>query len=658
MKLKKRNVLFTLLIAFIVTSCTEKIADELKKVDSQESSNSNQTLSNKGMRVVSTVNPGFSHLLHKEGNASAGCEILAPSAGWKASNYTKQDPSGTIVTDCILDVEELDLYQYGAKLKFDVDENLCEYVTYTPFRFFQYQPGISTKVQFEVGCDEVCGEFNEDVCNNYDGKLYKTFDEATNYTSSNHFFDSITGNPQTCQFDHSLGDAFAPNCDSGSVTTKHYDITSYPEVWCNGGDLGDFTDRSAANCETAYTWADNGTCDDGVSPDQATCEAATQIWTPNFQCNGVAPAGSRATEELCTAVGELRQFRCELASGNATLNEDISKRDVASCGGEAINCMEGPGTVIEGDPKWTHTLWTNEDLSPISEEVIIDAPYDKEYRDGNMSTNRYVSSYSRVCSSQGAKASYAAASFVGHEVENIPSFLSYSGEIIDSDQNGIEDYIILADHPFQGTQLRYSRPRYYVTPYYSFSCLDKSRDIKAQIRVHIREWDREFNSDSTYLNLVSDFEGSGDVLMDNDGFYDQDQAWNDREDWDDFLTETSGICTADPSYTNKYDCEEIGGLVWDTTPVFTNDDCSTLTYKPGSGSCLDGVSTTKAACLAAIPIGDRCRDNATFAGSGIVGGSGTHTTKASCDAAGGNWFPQPWDGDTDETSLNFPKSQL
>jgi hypothetical protein len=85
-------------------------------------------------------------------------------------------------------------------------------------------------------------------------------------------------------------------------------------------------------------------------------------------------------------------------------------------------------------------------------------------------------------------------------------------------------------------------------PFYTFYCLDNAFDIKARIRIIVRDWDRIFPSTNANFELISDINlsdarqdvaaGSVEVEGDQDGL----NPLNDLRDWDDLLpmTRSSG----------------------------------------------------------------------------------------------------------------------
>jgi hypothetical protein len=91
-----------------------------------------------------------------------------------------------------------------------------------------------------------------------------------------------------------------------------------------------------------------------------------------------------------------------------------------------------------------------------------------------------------------------------------------------------------------------------VNPFYTFYCYDDAFDVKARIRMVVREWDRIFPTDSSDLELLSDLGKGQFARMDSTVEYevpgDTDQwlLMNDIQDWDDHIPmeRTPGVFNA------------------------------------------------------------------------------------------------------------------
>jgi hypothetical protein len=104
---------------------------------------------------------------------------------------------------------------------------------------------------------------------------------------------------------------------------------------------------------------------------------------------------------------------------------------------------------------------------------------------------------------------------------------------------------------------------YQTNPFYIFECLDSARELKARIRMVVRDWDRIFwdtnidGSDNSNLELLSDIYMTSDPSINNHARMDymaidpDDELsnFNDYLDWDDLIpmARDSGAITLRPA---------------------------------------------------------------------------------------------------------------
>lgn len=222
-------------------SCTEQISEEIQNnataAPSSGSGGSTPDIETSAIRIINTANSTRSYIMHKAGSLDEACELQAPSGGFDAATYANNDPDTVI--DCILDAEEFDLYFSGAELEVQVDDNLCEYVQYRPFKYFQWQPGSTgilagslaapSKVVHKVECDAFC---STDVT--YNALCGNSYASTAGFpTLSNQYVsedDLLTS--ALCEFDYSDEDDgngnTGPNCDEGKYRTTTYNLIEDP----------------------------------------------------------------------------------------------------------------------------------------------------------------------------------------------------------------------------------------------------------------------------------------------------------------------------------------------------------------------------------------------------------------------------------------------
>lgn len=487
---------FVLLIVTTLISCTEEISEEIQNEasankttsdsDSGDSSLASETAS---IRVINNQDPQLSFIMHKAGSVEEACELDAPAGGFDAADYANNDPDTVI--DCILDAEEYDLYFEGMDIDIQVDANLCEYVQYKPFKYFQWQPGYTNRSLYKVECDQVCTDANPAICD-------KSFATDTAGVLSNEL--TNTDSDVLCSFDYSdettLDESeIGPNCDTGSFYTKTYTYTSYDHD------------------------------DDPL------------------------------TDNICPAVPESSEFI------------------ESECGGDLKACYGGGSFPTELPLDKTSLVTQNTSLDSLTIDAKVESPFSQGF-----ATNLSIANFSRVCSSTtntkvDSDFDVGLVDLIGDEVETMTSASSFSPIPVDIEEDGNIDHYILAKNPLDGIAIS-SSARSDLTPYYQIRCLDSARDIKAQIRIFVREWDRTFDDDNLFIARLSDVNQGLSARMDSNGDQEPGRSWNNFLDWDDHFTDLDLDDTTD---TNNFD----GYALLD--PVFENNQCVDL----NTGYCYD-----------------------------------------------------------------------
>ncbi|MDH5414566.1 MAG: hypothetical protein OEW87_10545 [Flavobacteriaceae bacterium] len=569
--MKKINMLM-LLITLGLASCVEQVSEEIKN----ENTSINQEVSyvNKAMRIINNNDSSLSHILHKSGSLSEACELKAPTLGFSSADYDKT--SNAYNVDCIIDAQELDLFFSGAKFGVEVDEYLCEYVAYKPYRFLRYQPGSSQKSKYTVTCDDTCASAHQSICD----KSFRTTGAsfpAISPGSVQTINPAVLTSPALltdvvnqegpdsvyrCEFNYDRTDInpnsiAGPNCDSGRLYTNNLYLNSGIEL----AHCSDPTYLNQGDCEAAVpaeVWTeDTPVCDSGVASEYPTIE-----WSPAV-----------AYEE---------------------------------CAGETINCFDGPGSNdFTGTDSKQHTiLYQNTDLNSFKKDWIIESPLSK-----NHLTNIFVANYSRICSSTSDNKPNANFDSVlslinGQEVEDMVVNNGYNSFTVDENGDGVTDYTVKGMHMFSGPRLQN------IQPYYAVLCLDRAKDVKAQIRVFIRDWDRGFDASNPFIAKLSDI-NQPTPLMDAYGDQQTSSAWNDAWDIDDLFYDVDGNRLAD------YD-----GDADNIDRAFTNDQCTGLDY----GYCSNRTYTSQASCelnSEEWKVGAHCTTAGLLTPGTCTGGGGT-----------------------------------
>tara|TARA_B100001971_G_C18268036_1_gene596533 strand:- start:108459 stop:110018 length:1560 start_codon:yes stop_codon:yes gene_type:complete len=491
------RILLGLTLIFTL-SCTEEISEELKNSSTSDALTDAQKFNGKSIKLEHLMDEELSYRIHKEGSSSLECELTSPSTGFFAKDYYQDlddyagaDPQ---VANCILEAQELDLWKNGAKLKLTVDEYLCEYVTYEPFKFYDYPAGRTTRVVYEVECDD-------EACGTGCGNTYENIDLSGGAAAVS-FSGAIDPSELSCYYDHSENGG--PNCDNGSIKTVTYNDTT------------ESVDH-----------------DDDPS-------------TPNI---------------------------CQITGTTQYVQTDVSEID---CDGEITACLAGPSVDFFQDPTITTEIYNNEELEEFTQEFTIQAPAERIGESVYDDTNMYIANFSRICSnmtdlpSKNTAADFNGLDFQGKETERIWRSNNYSGSTatnvfiededkvynlsrnighltnLDSSQSSVEglytdgsgaEYgsIGYTENPWRGP--------YRTSAYYSFKCLDKAFDTKAQIRLYIREWDRAYSDTVNPASFAYVSDIHLDEIMDSDDLTNDNEEYNNRTDWDDFFLNPNSIGT-------------------------------------------------------------------------------------------------------------------
>ncbi len=143
--------------------------------------------------VIETMDIKFSHHLHKQGsgNLNMSCSIATVDGG----NVSADED---IV--CWLDVEEQDLFHFGASLELNVKEGICDYVVFNPFYYYNFPFGTSNRSITLESCNDLADFCRYDYSYiegpNCDSGVVSCTDskgETTFYQCGGHFYNCRDG---------------------------------------------------------------------------------------------------------------------------------------------------------------------------------------------------------------------------------------------------------------------------------------------------------------------------------------------------------------------------------------------------------------------------------------------------------------------------------
>ncbi len=504
-------------MGLMIYSCNEKISPEL------ESGNSTTVPSITApdeyyFRVVNNSPTVLNYKLHRTGtgNATKECSVSSTSTAFSSDLYigdigTSHDSKAYDIS-CFMEAEELSLYYNGLDFGIEASKNTCEYVAYSPYSYFDAIPGSSTATYVGTRCVE--GEADD-------------LDAATLSPAT-----YGGGNPLRCEYmvDTSVAEI---NRVPRKIPTDYQAYCAFDYATNSGG--------NGQNCDTG----------------RMTIDTITVYLKPNV---------------------------------DPTLPGEISSKDdpqeTHECGGSIAACVEGPIKQIDPDGMRVSdilntTLNTNfsKDYSLPKLKDVRTGMYDiVNYRKGLASLNLDYEDYTTGNDAKWGDPDYFK-SFDPTLMEKYAANKSpnnVDGEKIISDaalatksiSNGWTQTPYAAD-PFLGV----SGAR--VNPFYTFYCLDRAYEIKARIRMVVRDWDRVFTSTTSNLELISDTwvtpadKRIQDIPNDEDEYKDDPanfNLFNDKDDWDVLVEMTRH----DPNNTGVYDWTPayLGTLYYPTPGAF------------------------------------------------------------------------------------------
>ena len=473
----KTTFLTLLALGVLVTGCNEKVSPDL---DTGATATSDTAVAPDvyTFEVVNDSPTMLNYKLHRTGPARGAteCKISRSGAPLNNTQYTGEsviahDSKNYDIT-CFLEAEELSLYFSGIDFAVKSSQNTCDYIGYSPYSYFNFQPGSSTTTLTRVTCN---GAANPAAALPADGGgLVPTYGAAVKL-GCGQVLDSSVSTPiassspaedqALCKYDYSSGEG--PNCDTGTVTVN--------EVVCS--------------------------IDDGP-PTKTVCSTAAQT--------------------------------------------------KVVCGGKVVNCVDGPIKKVTSLSTLTSgTEITESELNKVMEIKYSLAGGIEDQRLGNF----HIANYRRDLANQdvsfvdrddlGYKSSFTPylRAFNPLLMESYARNQKYGGASTDlmipsGDITAFETAGAIKTKPFAADPiLGLSGNR--VNPFYTFYCFDRAFDIKARIRMVVRDWDRVFSSDTTELEKLTDLviseprqdNGAEEVTFDPGNY----NAFNDKPDWDDMI---------------------------------------------------------------------------------------------------------------------------
>ncbi len=475
--MKTVSKLSLLSLTLILASCNEKVSPELQNA-------------NVSTPETSPTTPPTEYYFTIENSAPSifGYRLHKTGAG-NASATCEVRSTAELSSDifrgnptandisCFYDAEELALFNSGFSFDVKASKNTCQYVSYMPFGYYNRIPGDSSASYYEIECSNAVSPAD---ITSVDGLMADV-----------NLLESSGGRP---------------GCGSSLIS----------ESFIPAGTRVSFTKPSsdADYCRFDYKDSNPVNCDIGIINVETITITAPEGATP--------------------------------------LSFSRSSRNI-NCGGKVVNCLKGPTTnisqtltrIIQHNSTTTNQDFTKEYSFPALSGAPILYDYVNYRRNlANMNMD-FIDSFGlgAAYKSVWSNASYGKI-FNPGVMEYYSANLMMDGttELVDSTR--LADEAVknnrwfakpLATDPFMGIS------GYRVNPFYTFYCLDGAYDIKARIRLLVREWDRVIPTTTSDLELLSDLYKGSAARQDAPGYVELNDDldiiinFNDVNDWDDFI---------------------------------------------------------------------------------------------------------------------------
>ena len=500
-------------MGLMIYSCNEKISPEL------ESGNSTTVPSITApdeyyFRVVNNSPTVLNYKLHRTGtgNATKECSVSSTSTALSSDLYigdigTSHDSKAYDIS-CFMEAEELSLYHNGLDFGIEASKNTCEYVAYSPYSYFDAIPGSSTTTYGGITCGDGVGDADVAAIATAYGFVY-----------------GAGNTPVGCNQMVDTGIALVASRAVRDIPEEDQSLCSF-DYEANSGGGGQNCDIGTIGFNIRNVF-DNDTVTAGI---QAT---SISVPTPNHECGGsIVACVEGPIKQIDQEFPIFRQIT------STTLNTNFSKDYSLP---ELIHAKNGMHDIVNYRKGLASLDLNYKDYSSVSDTNWGDPSYFKSFDPTLM--EKYAANKSP------------------DNVEIIDAAMILAEATL---PHGYTKTKLAAD-PFLG--VRGAR----VNPFYSFYCLDRAFEIKARIRMVVRDWDRVFTSTTSNLELISDsyvfpvkdriqdLPGSEEEYPNDPGDF---SIFNDIDDWDVLVW----MQRSDPNGVGVYDPADTFWIPW-TAPT-------------------------------------------------------------------------------------------
>lgn len=377
---------------------------------------------------------------------------------------------------CFFDAEELSLQHGGMSFSLNSSPNTCDYVGYSPFSYYNKIPGDSTSQYLEIDC-------TSDTTNN-----------THVVTAAGSMGQSLVANNGT------LG--------CGDIASKNI---------ADGDRIKFQLAEDAELCRFNYEDSDGGeNCDIGT--------VSVDTLSVTFTTDENSPPG--------------------------ILKYELKNRKI-DCGGKVEACIKGPITQITKSATRVTEIY-NTELNKVFKKThelpsLIEGEVDEptlgyaNFRRNLASTQidyisstdvNYTSAFSNSMIGKSFNPNLIEAYSANKKLDGTKLITPLIHDQFSYPENKYKA-VPLASDPFMGLSGR-------TNPFYTFYCFDTAFDVKARIRMVVRDWDR-VSPGAQYSDYLSDIWRGVDARQDNpteveisgedDGYF----VFNDVPDWDDVI---------------------------------------------------------------------------------------------------------------------------
>jgi hypothetical protein len=527
--------LLLLTMGLSVYSCNEKISPELKTGSTTTNGPSVIVPSQYYFKVTNQSPAILNYVLHRTGpgNGTSECTIASNGFALSSGLYTSESgaPHDSKMFDisCFMEAEELSLQFNGLDFNIEASANTCEYIGYAPYSYMDNIPGSSSVNYSGISCsaDAVKSGLSPSAIATANGVIDQTGPVGCGYMVDlsvpvgQRVRRTIPKEKQTlCAYDYSREDTSDydgnQNCDIGKINIHLTNIELVPEV--------EQVDDGNGNITVPYV-------------------AAYLIEGPD-------------TDELHSCGGKLRACM----EGAIKLEPTLAKSATASS--VIYNTTQNNTFVKKVElPALIGKRVHNSDIVNYRRGL---AALDLDYQDytagnnGNWADANYNKSFDpnlmeKYAANRNPDGTYVINAF-NTAASNLNPTVTYATWIAKIRENGWTSVPYAAD-PFLGISGAKTNP------FYTFYCLDRAQEIRARIRLVVRDWDKVFPSAVAERELLSDVHKLAaarqqDLPIDleeipgDPGNYNYfDDIW----DWDVRVpmtrTDPNGIGVYDPSFT-------------------------------------------------------------------------------------------------------------